>query len=87
MISNAFLAFNMQESPEIPIVFLFLFCLVFFFLGPKRKLGIIKQLCKKDSRFLIQLVPIKTLQSLHAKFRVINESFETNLDCTYITRD
>ena len=35
----------------------------------------------------VQLVPIKTLQSLHAKFRVINESFETNLDCTMITRD
>ena len=37
--------------------------------------------------WLIQLVPIKTLQSLHAKFRTINESFETNLDCTIITRD
>ena len=35
----------------------------------------------------IQLVPIKTLQSLHAKFGAINESFETNLDCTIITRD
>ena len=34
----------------------------------------------------VQLVPIKTLQSLHAKFRVIFESFETNLDCTMITR-
>ena len=36
---------------------------------------------------VIQLVPIKTLQSLHAKFRTINETFETNLDCTIITRD
>ena len=35
----------------------------------------------------IKLVPIKTLQSLHSKFMVINESFETNLDCTIITRD
>ena len=35
----------------------------------------------------IQLVPIKTLQSLHAKFKVINESFETNLDCTMTTKD
>ena len=35
----------------------------------------------------IQLVPIKTLLSLHAKFRVINENFETNLDCTIITRN
>ena len=35
----------------------------------------------------VQLVPIKTLQSLNAKFRVINKSFETNLDCTKITRD
>ena len=37
--------------------------------------------------FLIQLVPIKTLQSLHVKFRVISESFETNWDCTLITSD
>ena len=35
----------------------------------------------------VQLVPIKTLQSLNAKFRVINESFETNLDCYAMTRD
>ena len=35
----------------------------------------------------IQLVPIKTLQSLHAKFRATNESFEANFDCTIITRD
>ena len=37
--------------------------------------------------FIVQFVPIKTLQSLHEKFRAINESFETNLDCTMITRD
>ena len=36
---------------------------------------------------IVQLVPRKTLQSLRVKFRVINESFETNLDCTMITRD
>ena len=36
---------------------------------------------------VLQLVPIKTLQSLHAKLRTINESFETNFDCTKITRD
>ena len=40
-----------------------------------------------QSFFIIQLVPIKTLQSLYAKFRLINESFETNLDCTIIIRD
>ena len=34
----------------------------------------------------VQLVPIKTLQSLHVKFRAINESFEINLDYTMITR-
>ena len=33
------------------------------------------------------LVHIKTLQSLNAKFRAINESFETNLDCIMITTD
>ena len=36
---------------------------------------------------IIQLVPIKTLQSLNAKCRTINESFETNFDCTVITKD
>ena len=35
----------------------------------------------------LQLVPIKTLQSLNAKFRVINENFETNLDYYTMTRD
>ena len=37
----------------------------------------------------IQLVPIKTLQTLHAKIRIINKSFvfQTNLDCTIKTRD
>ena len=35
-------------------------------------------------RLYLQLVSIKTLQSLHAKFRIINESFETSLDCTII---
>ena len=35
----------------------------------------------------VQLVPIKTLQSLHAKFKVINENFETNFDCTMMPRD
>ena len=35
----------------------------------------------------VQLVPIKALQSWHAKFRVMNEDFETNLDCTMITKD
>ena len=29
----------------------------------------------------IQLVPIKTLQHLHEKLRVVNERFETNLAC------
>ena len=33
----------------------------------------------------LQLVPIKTLQSLHAKLRIITNSFETNLDCTRST--
>ena len=37
--------------------------------------------------WIIKLVPIKTLQSLHAKFRVLNEGFETNLDCTIISRN
>ena len=35
---------------------------------------------------IIELVAIKTLQSLHAEVRVINGSFETNLDCTKVTR-
>ena len=35
----------------------------------------------------VQFVPIKTLHSLHTKFRAINKSFETNLACTIITRD
>ena len=39
------------------------------------------------SQQYLQLVPIKTLQSLHAESRVITESFETNLDCTMIKRD
>ena len=37
--------------------------------------------------FGVKLVPIKTLQSLNAKFRAINESFKTNLDCIIITMD
>ena len=32
---------------------------------------------EKNAFYDIQLVPIKTLQSLHAKFRILNESFET----------
>ena len=39
------------------------------------------------SLVVIQFVPIKTLQSLHAKFRVVNESFETNLNCTILTKN
>ena len=34
----------------------------------------------------IQLVQIKTLQSLHSKFRVVNESLK-KIDFTIITRD
>ena len=45
------------------------------------------ELCSLRYMLYIQLVPIKTLQSLHAEFRVINGSFETTLDCTKITRD
>ena len=41
----------------------------------------------KQQITILQLAPIKTLQSLHAKFRIINESFETNLDCNKITRE
>ena len=36
---------------------------------------------------IIQLVPMKTLQSLFPKFRILNISFETNLDCTILTTD
>ena len=43
-------------------------------------LEIFKTNGKKYARH-IELVPIKTLQSLHAKFSTINESCETNLDC------
>ena len=42
---------------------------------------------KKKTTIRVQLVPIKTLQSLHAKFRVINENLKTNLDWTIISRD
>ena len=35
----------------------------------------------------LQLVPIKTLHSLHTNIRVINENFDTNLVCTIVTRD
>ena len=35
----------------------------------------------------LQLATIKTLQSLHAKLKILNESFETNLKCSIISRD
>ena len=32
--------------------------------------------------YCLQLIPVKTSQSFHPKFRAIDKSFETNLDCT-----
>ena len=53
----------------------------------KRKQRDLHALFEQADPDIVQLVPIKTLQSLHAKFRVISESFETKLNCTIITRD
>ena len=38
-------------------------------------------------QYFIQLVPIKTLQSLHAKFRIVNKVSKQIWDCTIKTRD
>ena len=46
-----------------------------------------RELVKMMSVRLLPLVPIKTLQSLRPKLRVIDESFETNLNWTIITND
>ena len=67
-----------------PIHVLFVLWTMFWFISP------IKGINWFTGRYvdgLLQLVPIKTLQSLPGKLRGINESFETNLDSTMITRD
>ena len=47
----------------------------------------IAMICTLPIGVIVQLVPIKTLQSLNAKFRVINETSETNFDNIIITKD
>ena len=53
----------------------------------KYKISILCVLADKRDIIRIPLVPIKTLQTLLQKLRVIDESFETNLNWTIIMID